>query len=129
MKPKIHPKYHKDATITCSCGNVFKVGSTMKELEIEICSACHPFYTGKKKLIDSAGQVDRFKKKIEMAKKMKAEKEAAAKAKKAKAKKPTKKKATKKTARKTEKITNQPKANQQAGKTTKKKVAKKATKK
>jgi large subunit ribosomal protein L31 len=107
MKPKIHPKYYKDATITCSCGNVFKVGSTVEALEVEICSACHPFYTGKKKLIDSAGQVDRFKKKMEMAKKMKANQEAAAKAKKS---------------------TNQPKADQQAGKTAKK-TAKKAAKK
>ena len=106
MKPKIHPKYYKDATITCSCGNVFKVGSTVETLEVEICSACHPFYTGKKKLIDSAGQVDRFKKKMEMAKKMKADKEAAAKAKKS---------------------TNQPKADQQAGKD--KKTTKKAVKK
>jgi large subunit ribosomal protein L31 len=91
MKQKIHPKYNKDATITCSCGNVFKVGSTMEKLEIEICSACHPFYTGKKKLIDSAGQVDRFQKKMEIAKKFKEAKEAKAKAKKATVKKPTKK--------------------------------------
>jgi large subunit ribosomal protein L31 len=101
MKSKIHPKYYPDATITCSCGNVFKVGSTMKEMEVEICSACHPFYTGKKKLIDSAGQVDRFQKKMEMAKKMKAKQEAAAKTKKAKAKKsPTKKSSKKKVIKK-----------------------------
>ncbi len=102
MKPKIHPKYYKDATITCSCGNVFKVGSTVETLEVEICSACHPFYTGKKKLIDSAGQVDRFKKKMEMAKKMKADQEAAAKAKKSTKKtKKTVKKVTKKITKKT----------------------------
>jgi large subunit ribosomal protein L31 len=112
MKSKIHPKYYKDATITCSCGNVFKVGSTMKELEVEICSACHPFYTGKKKLIDSAGQVDRFQKKMEMAKKFKEEKEAKAKAKKSKVKKSTA----------------QPKATKQTGKTSKK-VVKKVVKK
>ena len=82
MKPKIHPKYYDNATITCACGNVFKVGSTVEKIEIEICSACHPFYTGKKKLIDSAGQVDRFQKKMEMAKKMQAEKKAKEKAKK-----------------------------------------------
>ena len=113
MKPKIHPKYYKDATITCSCGNVFKVGSTVETLEVEICSACHPFYTGKKKLIDSAGQVDRFKKKMAMAKKMKAAQKAAA-----KAKKSTKKTASKKTASKkaTKKTTNQPKADQKTGK-------------
>jgi len=102
MKAKIHPKYYKDATITCACGNVFKVGSTMKKIEIEICSACHPFYTGKKKLVDSAGQVDRFQKKMEIAKKFKEEKEAKAKAKKTAAKKAKKstKKATKKTTKK-----------------------------
>jgi len=105
MKKKIHPKYYKEATITCSCGNVFKVGSTMEKMEIEICSACHPFYTGKKKLVDSAGQVDRFNKKIEMAKKMKAEQEASAK-KKSKAKKPAKTTTKKTSAKKsTKKIT------------------------
>jgi large subunit ribosomal protein L31 len=62
MKKAIHPKYHADATITCSCGNVIETGSTVKEMKIEICSACHPFYTGKKKLMDSTGRVDRFKK-------------------------------------------------------------------
>ena len=76
MKTKIHPKYYENATITCSCGNVFKVGSTVEKMEIEICSACHPFYTGKKKLVDSAGQVDRFQKKMEIAKKFEAEKKA-----------------------------------------------------
>ena len=90
MKAKIHPKYYKKATITCSCGNVFEVGSTVEKMEIEICSACHPFYTGKKKLIDSAGQVDRFKKKLEMAKKFEEEKKAKAAAKK-KSSKPKKK--------------------------------------
>lgn len=100
MKAKIHPKYYENATITCACGNVFKVGSTVEKIEIEICSACHPFYTGKKKLVDSAGQVDRFQKKMEIAKKFKEEKEA--KEKKAKAKKTSSKK-TKKTAKETSK--------------------------
>ena len=68
MKAKIHPKYYKEATITCACGNVFQVGSTVEKVEIEICSACHPFYTGKKKLVDSAGQVESFQKKMEIAK-------------------------------------------------------------
>jgi len=62
MRKDIHPKYYKDAKITCSCGAVFKVGSTQKDLEIEICSQCHPFFTGKKKVVDTAGRVDRFKK-------------------------------------------------------------------
>lgn len=62
MKKEIHPKYHSDAKITCACGNVIETGSTQKEMKVEICSACHPFYTGKKKMLDSTGRVDRFKK-------------------------------------------------------------------
>lgn len=62
MKKNIHPKYYKDAKITCSCGAVLRVGSTQKEIEVEICSQCHPFYTGKKKVLDTTGRVDRFKK-------------------------------------------------------------------
>ena len=61
MKKDIHPDYNPKATVTCSCGNTFKVGSTVKELNVEICSACHPFYTGKQKLVDTAGRVDKFK--------------------------------------------------------------------
>ncbi len=105
MKAKIHPKYYKNATITCACGNVFKVGSTVEKIEIEICSACHPFYTGKKKLVDSAGQVDRFQKKMEMAKKMQAEKEAKKKAKESKAKKSSNKNSKQPTSSKDEKQT------------------------
>ena len=67
MKKDIHPNYTQDAVIKCACGNSIKVGSTKQKMEIEICSACHPFYTGKKKLVDSAGQVDRFKKRMEKA--------------------------------------------------------------
>ena len=73
MKKGIHPKYYNNAKITCSCGAVFEVGSTQKELEIEICSQCHPFYTGKKKVVDTAGRVDRFKKLTEKAAGKKAE--------------------------------------------------------
>ncbi len=62
MKKKIHPKYHPEATVKCACGNTFTVGSTVEKIDTEICSACHPFYTGKEKLIDTAGRVDRFKK-------------------------------------------------------------------
>ncbi len=62
MKPEIHPKYTEMAVI-CACGNTFKTRSTMgDELQIEICSECHPFFTGKQKLIDTAGRVDRFNK-------------------------------------------------------------------
>ena len=62
MKPKIHPQYF-DTTITCACGNVIKTRSTVKEIRVEICSQCHPFFTGKQKFVDSAGKVEKFKKK------------------------------------------------------------------
>jgi large subunit ribosomal protein L31 len=62
MKTGIHPTYKK-AMVTCICGSVFETRSTMGDLKIEICSQCHPFYTGKQKLVDSAGRVDRFNKK------------------------------------------------------------------
>ena len=59
MKVKTHPKY-ETATVTCACGNTFQTRSTIKTIKIEICSKCHPFYTGKQKLIDIAGRVDKF---------------------------------------------------------------------
>ncbi len=59
MKPKIHPKY-VEATITCACGHQVKTRSTKKEIKVDVCSACHPFYTGKQKLLDSAGRVERY---------------------------------------------------------------------
>ena len=62
MKPDIHPKYFKDAAVSCVCGNAFKTGATVPEIKVEICSECHPFYTGKQKLVDTGGRVDRFKK-------------------------------------------------------------------
>ncbi len=68
MKKGIHPDYY-DCTVTCSCGNSFKTKSTKKELKVEICSNCHPFYTGKQKLIDSGGRVDRFQKRLSKKKK------------------------------------------------------------
>jgi len=61
MKTEIHPQYYTDAKISCSCGNVFTVGSTQKEIHVEICSACHPFFTGNEKVIDAAGRVEKFK--------------------------------------------------------------------
>ncbi|HAI74535.1 MAG TPA: 50S ribosomal protein L31 [Candidatus Moranbacteria bacterium] len=76
MKKDIHPKYFADAKITCACGNVIEAGSTVKEMKVEICSACHPFYTGKKKSMDIAGRVDRFKKMTEKATEKKASKPA-----------------------------------------------------
>ncbi|UCE66545.1 MAG: 50S ribosomal protein L31 [Candidatus Zixiibacteriota bacterium] len=62
MKAKIHPKY-VEATIKCACGNSFKTRSTVKDIAVEICSSCHPFFTGKQKLIDTAGRVERFRRK------------------------------------------------------------------
>ncbi|MCH4239760.1 MAG: 50S ribosomal protein L31 [Oscillospiraceae bacterium] len=61
MKKGIHPEY-KDTTITCACGNVIKTRSTKENIRVEICSKCHPFFTGKQKLVDSSGRVDMFKK-------------------------------------------------------------------
>lgn len=68
MKQGIHPKYH-EITASCSCGNSFPTRSTLKELHVEICSECHPFFTGKQKLLDTAGRVERFRKKYGMDKK------------------------------------------------------------
>jgi large subunit ribosomal protein L31 len=62
MKKGIHPEYYK-TTVRCACGNEFETGSTVKEINVEICSKCHPFFTGKQKLVDSAGRVERFRKK------------------------------------------------------------------
>jgi len=74
MKKDIHPKYFEKATITCSCGAKFIVGSTIENMEVEICSQCHPLYTGQKKLVDTAGRVQKFEERLEKAKKMQAEK-------------------------------------------------------
>ncbi|MHC6202715.1 50S ribosomal protein L31 [Breznakiellaceae bacterium SP9] len=62
MKAKIHPKYEL-TTITCVCGNVIQTRSTARDIKVEICSACHPFFTGKQKLVDTAGRIERFRKK------------------------------------------------------------------
>ncbi len=60
MKKDIHPTYYPDATVKCACGNTFTVGSTVKEIDVELCSNCHPFYTGKQKLVDTARRVEKF---------------------------------------------------------------------
>ncbi len=60
MKPDIHPTY-QTATVHCACGNTFETRSTVRDIHVEICSACHPFYTGKQKLVDTAGRVERFR--------------------------------------------------------------------
>lgn len=66
MKADIHPRY-EEITVSCSCGSSFKTRSTMgKDLSLEVCSACHPFYTGKQKLVDTAGRVDKFRQKYGM---------------------------------------------------------------
>ena len=62
MKKDIHPKYTR-STASCACGATFEVGSTRENIKVEICSQCHPFFTGKQKLVDSAGRIDRFKRK------------------------------------------------------------------
>lgn len=67
MKEGIHPQFEK-TTITCHCGNVIETRSTKKDIKVEICSKCHPFYTGKQKLVDTGGRVDRFKKRFGMEK-------------------------------------------------------------
>ncbi len=66
MKDKIHPKYYADAQITCSCGNTFTIGSTKKTLKVELCSKCHPFFTGERRIIDTEGRVERFKRRFKM---------------------------------------------------------------
>lgn len=78
MKADIHPTYHSKAKVKCACGNIFEIGSTQEKIDVEVCSACHPFYTGNEKMIDSAGRVEKFK-----ARQAKAEKKASPKKKKA----------------------------------------------
>ena len=61
MKKEIHPEYFTEAVVKCSCGNEFKTGSTIKAIQTEVCGACHPFYTGQEKIMDTAGRVEKFK--------------------------------------------------------------------
>ena len=65
MREGIHPNY-EETTITCACGNVIKTRSTKKDIKVEICSKCHPFYTGKQKRVDTGGRIDKFKKRFGM---------------------------------------------------------------
>lgn len=67
MQNNIHPTWYNDAVVTCSCGNTFTTGSTQKKIEVDICSACHPFFTGEMKFVDRQGRVDKFKKKMKVA--------------------------------------------------------------
>ena len=64
MKQGIHPQYYPDAAVTCSCGNTWTTGSTVKVIHTDICSACHPFFTGEQRIVDTAGQVDRYQKRM-----------------------------------------------------------------
>ncbi|OGC51475.1 50S ribosomal protein L31 [candidate division WWE3 bacterium RIFCSPLOWO2_01_FULL_39_13] len=69
MKKDIHPKYYTDCSVTCACGNQFTTGSTAKEIRVEICSKCHPFWTGEQKFVDIEGRVDKFKKRVDLGEK------------------------------------------------------------
>ncbi|MBC5828596.1 MAG: 50S ribosomal protein L31 [Candidatus Eremiobacteraeota bacterium] len=69
VKEKIHPKWFPEAKVHCACGNSFVTGSTMKEIAVEICSACHPLFTGQQKFVDTAGRVDKFNQRVASAKK------------------------------------------------------------
>jgi large subunit ribosomal protein L31 len=73
MKKDIHPNYGK-STVTCSCGNTFETRSTVPEIHVEICSVCHPFYTGKQKLVDTAGRVDKFRSRMQKMEEIKSQK-------------------------------------------------------
>jgi len=66
MKPKIHPEYYTDAKVICACGNTFTIGSTRKTLKVELCSKCHPFFTGEQRVIDTMGRVERFKRRYKV---------------------------------------------------------------
>ena len=64
MKQGIHPTYYENATVICSCGNTWTTGSTQKEIHTDVCSACHPFFTGEQRIVDTAGQVERFMRRL-----------------------------------------------------------------
>ncbi|MEK9135075.1 MAG: 50S ribosomal protein L31 [Patescibacteria group bacterium] len=64
MKQDIHPKYYPKAKVNCACGNAFTVGSTQEAISVEVCSSCHPFYTGKEKMVDTLGRVEKFRKRL-----------------------------------------------------------------
>ncbi len=68
MKQGIHPKYNNDTQVSCACGNKFSTGSTLDKIEVEVCSACHPFYTGQQKFVDTKGRIEKFMEKVEMGK-------------------------------------------------------------
>jgi large subunit ribosomal protein L31 len=65
MKENIHPQYYPEATVSCACGNTWTTGATQEEIRTDVCSACHPFYTGEQRIVDTAGQVERFMRRLE----------------------------------------------------------------
>ena len=65
MKDNIHPKYYSEAKVICACGNTWTTGATQEEIRTDVCSACHPFYTGEQRIVDTAGQVERFMRRLE----------------------------------------------------------------
>lgn len=73
MKEKIHPTWHTESAVHCACGNTFTTGSTIKSISIEVCSACHPLFTGQQKFLDTAGRVDKFNQRMAAAEQKKAE--------------------------------------------------------
>ena len=67
MKKNIHPKYYPQAKVTCACGNTFYVGSTLAQIQVDICSKCHPFFTGEMKFVDTMGKVEKFQRRVKLA--------------------------------------------------------------
>ncbi len=66
MKTEIHPDYYPDAVVTCSCGNSFTIGATKPQIKVEICSSCHPFFTGEQRIVDTEGRVERLKRRFNL---------------------------------------------------------------
>lgn len=87
MQEGLHPQYYPEAKIKCACGHTWTTGSTQPELKVEICSQCHPFYSGKEKILDTRGRVDKFKKRLEKQVKLSSPKASKTKSKKVSAKK------------------------------------------
>jgi large subunit ribosomal protein L31 len=73
MKEKIHPEWYAEAVVRCACGNTWTTGSTVEELRTDVCSACHPFFTGEQRIVDTEGRVDRFYRRLEQARVMQGE--------------------------------------------------------
>ena len=76
MKEGLHPQWYPEATVTCACGNTWTTGATVPEIRVDVCSACHPFYTGERRIVDTEGQVDRFYKRLQVRDEIQAEAEA-----------------------------------------------------